>query len=149
MAKSIYTKNRFQQSTLSKKPHTLSAGTSKIFPVIGSNWLAVGDAAAAYDPLSSQGVYKALNSGRAAAIAIAGHLQGKGNALDAYSEGVEEGFINYLKSRRQYYQKEQRWPGSGFWKRRWAMEADRPMGINFNWGMKIGMEKESANGIRK
>ena len=41
----------------------VAAKNSKLKNVIGKNWIAVGDAAAAYDPLSSQGVMLALGTG--------------------------------------------------------------------------------------
>ena len=44
--------------------------------ICGSDWLAVGDAAAAYDPIASQGIHKALSDGLLSAAAIADHLAG-------------------------------------------------------------------------
>ncbi|MBD0394775.1 MAG: tryptophan 7-halogenase [Microcoleus sp. C1-bin4] len=42
--------------------------------MIGDRWLAVGDAACTLDPLSSAGIYKALQSGIKAALAISRYL---------------------------------------------------------------------------
>lgn len=81
-------------------------------------WLAAGDAAAAYDPLSGQGVMRALQTGRGAAGAVAGAQSGDPRALDAYAELVDEDFRRYLRLRTEYYDREGRWPGSAFWKRR-------------------------------
>ena len=39
-------------------------------------WLAVGDAAIAFDPLTSQGIAKALDHGKRAAASIAAYLAG-------------------------------------------------------------------------
>ena len=41
---------------------------------VGNRWLAVGDAASTYDPISSQGIYKALSNGIQAAEGIAAFL---------------------------------------------------------------------------
>ena len=47
-----------------------SAETSALRNVFGVGWVAVGDAACAFDPLSSLGICNALESGRSAADAI-------------------------------------------------------------------------------
>jgi flavin-dependent dehydrogenase len=51
---------------------------------VGDGWLAVGDAAAAYDPIASQGIYKAMLDGLQAAEVIVAWLGGDTGALDAY-----------------------------------------------------------------
>lgn len=83
-------------------------------------WLAVGDAAAAYDPLSGQGVVRALETGRSAAAAVIAAQSGATHALDDYANVVTEDFRKYLRLRREYYGAERRWPDSRFWKRRQA-----------------------------
>ena len=50
----------------------VAADSSCLEVVEGDGWCAVGDAAAAYDPLSSQGITTALASGAWAGQAIAG-----------------------------------------------------------------------------
>ncbi len=47
----------------------------------GNGWLAVGDAASTYDPISSQGIYKALSDGLQAANVIAVCLRGYADKL--------------------------------------------------------------------
>lgn len=81
-------------------------------------WLAAGDAAAAYDPLSGEGVMRALQTGRGAAGAVVATQAGDPGALDAYAELVDEDFRRYLRLRTEYYHREERWSGSAFWKRR-------------------------------
>ena len=61
----------------------------------------VGDAAAAFDPLSSQGVTWALASGLAAAKSIDGELRGRRHALHDYARQVEAEFSIYLERRRR------------------------------------------------
>jgi flavin-dependent dehydrogenase len=46
------------------------AQSGHLAPVAGDDWLTVGDAAAGFDPLSSQGIAKALRSGIFASYAI-------------------------------------------------------------------------------
>ena len=87
--------------------------------------MAVGDAAAAFDPISQQGVTWALESGLEAARAIDAHLSGDLRALDRYADWVESEFASYLQIRDEYYAQERRWPESTFWRRRHARNARR------------------------
>jgi 2-polyprenyl-6-methoxyphenol hydroxylase-like FAD-dependent oxidoreductase len=91
--------------------HATSACRHRIF---GRNWLAVGDSASSYDPLSGRGVFKALRHGVEAARAIAE------GSVEAYSAMVRGEFKEYVRQRRMYYAGEGRWPGSMFWSRRAA-----------------------------
>ncbi|WP_426074864.1 tryptophan 7-halogenase [Janthinobacterium sp. DSP2-3-3] len=77
----------------------------------GDGWLAIGDAASAFDPVTSQGIVKALANGMAAAGAIAGHA-----TLGAVAQSVALRHAQYLAQRRQYYAWEQRWPAAPFWR---------------------------------
>ena len=84
----------------------------------GDRWLAVGDAATGYDPLSGQGVVRALQTGRAAAAAVIAAQAGRALALDDYADAVADDFGRYLRLRQEYYGAERRWPASPFWARR-------------------------------
>src|SRR5262249_984319 len=81
-----------------------SASSRRLDPVAGNNWLAAGDSASRFDPLSSQGIVKALRSGIFASYAI-GDLLAGGNqdGLKRYSSYVAEEFTSYLEIRRKYY----------------------------------------------
>ena len=81
-------------------------------PVVTKGWVAVGDAASAYDPLSSLGICKALESGIRAADALAR------NRLDEYEAWVRSSFEQYVRTRDAYYALETRWPDSPFWRAR-------------------------------
>jgi 2-polyprenyl-6-methoxyphenol hydroxylase-like FAD-dependent oxidoreductase len=96
-----------------------SASSRRLDPVAGDGWLAVGDSASRFDPLSSQGIVKALRSGIFASYAIGDLLvRGDQDGLRKYSRYVFEEFEGYTRTRRKYYQEEQRWPTSEFWRRR-------------------------------
>ena len=84
----------------------------------GTGWLAIGDAALSFDPLSSQGIYKALQSGLAAAATIEAVLQGQQAAVLDWSVRNRHQFDRYLRTRQAYYSLERRWPDSVFWRRR-------------------------------
>ena len=87
-------------------------------PPAGNHWLAVGDAASAYDPISSQGIYKALKNSLDAAPAIKQWLDGNSEGLLEYRQRVGQQFIGYLEQRAYFYDLEQRWPEAQFWKKR-------------------------------
>lgn len=96
-----------------------STATQLLKPLVTERWLAVGDAAARFDPLSSQGVLKALRSGIFASYAIGDWLSRADDAgLRRYDRFVNEEFKSYSAARAKYYREEQRWPDSEFWARR-------------------------------
>lgn len=119
----------------SPRPDSLElrvASSSRLDRVVGDGWLAVGDAATTYDPISSQGVYKALADGLRGAQALAARLDADRNAdrdvdqeanpakgpMDRYSAATDRGFARYLEARDYFYDLERRWPDSIFWQRR-------------------------------
>lgn len=97
---------------------TCTAPSFLLDKAAGHRWLAVGDAASAYDPISSQGIYKALSSGLQAAEVVAAFLSGQSGAIGAYHSTVASGFSVYLENRNYFYGVERRWPEAPFWKRR-------------------------------
>jgi flavin-dependent dehydrogenase len=117
---STHARARIGASASDTNPRVVAACSARSPVVAGGNWLAVGDAAAAFDPLSSQGLAWALESGLMAAAAIDEHLRGDQTALPAYASQVESEFIQYLEMRAHYYGRERRWPDSTFWQRRHA-----------------------------
>ena len=84
----------------------------------GPNWLAVGDAASSLDPLSAQGIYKALSDGLEAARAILAGFAGDHEATGRYATEVRRAYDTSLGQREAFYAREHRWPGSTFWARR-------------------------------
>ena len=84
----------------------------------GEGWLAVGDAAATFDPLSSQGIFKALRSGVLASYAILDYFKGNRAGLARYATLLAQEYESYLETRSEYYGRERRWPQSRFWQRR-------------------------------
>ncbi|MER5349294.1 tryptophan 7-halogenase [Kitasatospora sp. NPDC002551] len=99
-------------------PVRAPAHTARLDRVHGDGWTAAGDAAAAFDPLSSQGILTALWSGRAAGLAVDAHLAGDPHALGRYTAGVTGVVAAYRRNRTTYYGLEQRWPAHPFWHRR-------------------------------
>jgi flavin-dependent dehydrogenase len=96
-----------------------SASSRLLEPAAGEHWLATGDSASRFDPLSSQGIVKALRSGIFASYAIGDLLERDDRSgLDRYRQYVLEEFQSYAEIRAKYYREEQRWPQSEFWRRR-------------------------------
>jgi flavin-dependent dehydrogenase len=93
-------------------PTLVSASTSVLRPTRGPGWIAVGDAAATYDPLASYGILHSLITGWEAAAAIA-----QDEAI-AYEQRERERFDEHLRQRCAQYEAEQRWGGAAFWRRR-------------------------------
>lgn len=96
----------------------LAAHGSCLVPCAGNSWLAAGDAAASFDPLSSQGLLNALFTGLAAAEAADRHLCGAGDALPGYMAAIGGIAGAYRHQLAAAYRGEARWPDAPFWKRR-------------------------------
>lgn len=94
--------------------------------VSGPGWLAVGDAASAYDPLSAQGLYKALYTGLYGGTAAARWLAGEAEALHDYDRLVMAGFGAFLRGYASLYRSEERFPDAPFWTRRHLPIPSRP-----------------------
>jgi flavin-dependent dehydrogenase len=113
-----HVQTRLGRGATSNCARGITACTSRSSIVAADGWIAVGDAVAAFDPLSSKGIAWALESGLMAAEAIDGRIRGHPNALGLYSRHVDSEFSQYLAMRAEYYGGERRWPGSRFWRRR-------------------------------
>ncbi len=94
------------------------AHSSELSPVAGNGWLAAGDAALGFDPLSSQGLFNALYTGIAAAEAGYRHVHGDGDAISGYAADLSRIHAAYLNHLRAWYGQERRWPNVPFWQRR-------------------------------
>jgi flavin-dependent dehydrogenase len=81
--------------------------------------LCAGDAASCFDPVSGQGIVKALRSGIFASYAMADLLcRGRGDGVIRYRRFVADEFAAYLQALTAYYSLETRWPDHPFWQRR-------------------------------
>jgi flavin-dependent dehydrogenase len=108
----------------------VQANSARLASFTGPGWLAVGDAAVSFDPLSSQGILTALFSGLKAAEALneklsGGDVSGKGDfsssdPLVDYSERLSMIYNAYLQNRSTFYAQEKRWVTRPFWRRRYA-----------------------------
>jgi flavin-dependent dehydrogenase len=95
-----------------------AAHSAVLTPPTGDGWLAVGDAALSFDPLSSQGLFNALYTGLSAAEAADRHLGGDPDALPEYQAALASIHGAYRKHLADWYGMERRWPTRPFWQRR-------------------------------
>lgn len=94
-----------------------NANSSIASQVSGANWLAVGDAAMSFDPLSSHGITNAIFTSVKAAYAIEKKLfEADMEAFSEYDEVMKLIFNQYLQSKNKLYQQETRWKNESFWK---------------------------------
>ena len=84
----------------------------------GRGWLAVGDAALSFDPLSSQGMLNALYTGFRGGEAVLAALDGRPGAVQGYADRLTEIRRAYRDHHHVYYRQEGRWPEQSFWARR-------------------------------
>ncbi|MEP7306437.1 MAG: FAD-dependent oxidoreductase [Acidobacteriota bacterium] len=113
-----HTSGRLTCCEAASPPFVFSATSACLSQAVGPGWLAVGDAACSFDPLSSQGIVNAMRSGMAAAEAIAESNGADSGALERYAAQVQQSFGHYLSVRQRYYGRERRWPQDAFWSRR-------------------------------
>jgi flavin-dependent dehydrogenase len=116
-------------------PATTAAHGARLSHAHGTRWVAVGDAALAFDPLSSQGIANALVTGILAAAAVDACLRGAGTEpLEAYDERLAAVWLAYETHRAEAYAGEDRWPDEPFWaRRRGAPEASRAPSGSGGW----------------
>jgi flavin-dependent dehydrogenase len=102
----------------SEEPRIVHTPSGQRKNVFGTDWVAVGDSASSYDPLSGRGIFKALRHGQAAARAIDAQLRGHPEAIERYGAQVKQEFEQYARQRSSYYSLEERWVDEPFWRSR-------------------------------
>ena len=102
-------------------PRCTTAGSSHLEKTCeaAENWVAVGDAALAFDPLSSQGIMTAFEMGIYVGLKLSHLLENEGTDAD-FDQGVGDSYKQvrkeYEKRRMYYYSIVKRFPGEIFWK---------------------------------
>ena len=104
---------------LNASARIVDASVAYLDHLSGPGWLATGDAAVSFDPLSSQGILTALVMGRRAGRALAAILtRCDPEPLTRYGTDYASLLDAHLRLRAGYYGLEQRWPEAPFWSRR-------------------------------
>ncbi len=84
----------------------------------GHNWLRIGDAAMAVDPLSGNGIFQSLSSALQAPAVINTLLRRPGQqalALRFHQERIEQLFLRFARIGRDFYAQEADKAGQAFW----------------------------------
>lgn len=114
---------------LSAHPWLRNAGSQYSDASALHNYVAIGDAACAFDPISSMGLGFALTSACHAARLVISELEQQQEAMrttaitqarQLYQQDLHTHFSSYQQLRRHFYQTEQRWFSAPFWQRRQA-----------------------------
>ncbi len=117
------TRLRIVNARLVHGPVACPAHSQMLQPVAGEGWIAAGEAAAGFDPLSSMGIGYAIASGIQAARVAASTLGGNGEHARLYASDVAQHYRAYLAKRQAYYLIEKRGPESPFWARRQTLSS--------------------------
>lgn len=100
-------------------PAILDAGVAHLDHPSGCGWIAAGDAAVSFDPLSSQGILTSLVMGQGAGHAVAAMLtRADREPLIRWGSEYARLLESHLRLRAAYYGLERRWPNAPFWARR-------------------------------
>jgi 2-polyprenyl-6-methoxyphenol hydroxylase-like FAD-dependent oxidoreductase len=98
--------------TLTDAPALTSAHSGRLEQFSGPGWLAIGDAAMSFDPITGHGLLKAMQSAMQAVQAIAAGNAEAHAAFDAWNDQLWQQFS---QARRQCYATERRWSTAPFW----------------------------------
>ncbi|NBC31623.1 MAG: FAD-dependent oxidoreductase [Alphaproteobacteria bacterium] len=112
------TAGRVDRFALVDPPMVRAAHSQVLEPAAGPGWIAAGDAAAAFDPLSGLGIGHALSSGIHAARAAEAALRGDTALIDQYADGVAANAAAYRRTLAATYGAVRRFPDAPFWARR-------------------------------
>jgi flavin-dependent dehydrogenase len=104
--------------TLLRHDVIVAADSARLDRMAGDGWLAVGDAAMSFDPLSSHGLTVALQSGVDAARTVIAHRAGDTRALAQYAGRLDAAFQEYSRQRLALYRAESRFADQLYWQRR-------------------------------
>ncbi|MFT6282129.1 MAG: flavin-dependent dehydrogenase [Salibacteraceae bacterium] len=103
----------------------VSANSSRLTTVSGNQWVALGDAALSFDPLSSQGMFNAMASAmQLSKVMLHSNVVQNIDEFkteqfhNMYGEQINSIWERYLTHKKTYYSQELRWENSEFWKRR-------------------------------
>lgn len=94
------------------------AGTSCAGIAAGARWAAIGDAALNVDPLSGQGIMRALESGIEIASIVLTPASRRVEKITNYRRRLLHRFEESIRLANAYYRLEKRWPLSPFWSHR-------------------------------
>jgi hypothetical protein len=95
-----------------------SATASRVLEPIGTDWIKIGEAALAYDPLSSQGVQNAMSSGLQGAAVVNTLLSDPAAqqlAINFYQHRIDEAARQHAETAANFYWQQAEYTASPFW----------------------------------
>ena len=110
-----------QNLLLNKQPvytQIYNAGSSVLNNMCAFNYVAIGDAALTFDPISSHGMVMAMTSARDAAFALVEFNKGHSDAFETFNLRLQNVFAQYELSKQQVYASEKRFNNELYWKKR-------------------------------
>lgn len=103
---------------------------------VGQDWIRVGDAAMAVDPLSGNGIFQSLSSALQAPVVINTLLrkpERAGLARQFHQQRVEQLFLRFGRIGRDFHGQEQGRAGQPFWGRRQSWPDAQPLHMAADW----------------
>ena len=103
---------------------------------VGDDWIRVGDAAMAVDPLSGNGIFQSLSSALQAPVVINTLLRRPERAALArqfHQQRVEQLFMRFARIGRDFYSQEQTRAGLPFWARRRGWPDAQSLHLAADW----------------
>jgi len=103
---------------------------------VGDDWLRVGDAAMAVDPLSGNGIFQSLSSALQAPVVINTLLrrpERAGLAKQFHQQRIEQLFLRFARIGRDFYGQELERAGQPFWRRRQVWPDAQPLHLAADW----------------
>lgn len=108
---------------------TVAANSSRLNQVAGKQWVALGDAAVSFDPLSSQGMFNAMANAMQLTelflvLNIVKEPTGSKNKAfhEIYSQQINQVWEHYIEHKKVFYQQEKRFRNFEFWLRRHSVK---------------------------
>lgn len=118
LGKAPYISSLLQGAQIAIAPHAADATLYTAMQFGDAHFLLVGDAGLFIDPLSSEGVHKAMASALTGAVVVNTLLRRptmRSHALHFYEQRQLQTYTSHYRQSLDYYRQEQRWPESPFW----------------------------------
>lgn len=124
------------QALIPAQVHARSSSAILAGECVGQDWIRVGDAAMAVDPLSGNGIFQSLSSALQAPVVINTLLRRPERAELArqfHQQRVEQLFLRFARIGRDFYAQEQSRVGQPFWARRQGWPDAQPLHQAADW----------------
>lgn len=112
------------------EPHARTSTAVLNEALVADDWIRVGDAAMAVDPLSGNGIFQALSSALQAPAVVATlrhNPDRRALAQRFHHQRVEHLFYRFARIGRDFYAQEMRWPQAPFWAARRGWPDAQPL----------------------